>query len=294
MKRKPFLTIRLLSLSLFLFFMAMGCDTVEPASNQDTDLTVDQDVAESVSALLAEDTGGLLEQAGDAFALASTEDLATSAKNGTFIERSYDEATGTWTISVTREGGNPAGTRSMSLSRVYELRFLNASGEPQKYYVTEGDTATSMTLTIVEGSGVFETPRVKAVRNDLSGAFVATGIDTDELTLNGTYDRSGTHELVTPGITRTLTYEMSLEVVDLVGPRGSRLNLSEKVSGTLIGHFVGSLTIQRGDVLEQHDIDREVLVEIVDGEMTITINGVPYDFDPASGDGRFHSPPVAS
>ncbi|WP_457654478.1 hypothetical protein [Rhodocaloribacter sp.] len=292
MKQQSMLRLFSLTLGVFLLFIAAGCDTVESTTNPEADLTLDQDVAESVGVLMAEDTGGLLEQAGDAFALATAEGITASAKNGTSVERTYDEATGTWTITVSRKAGNPMGTRTMSLSRVYEVQFLNADGEPQKFYVTEGDTAQTMTLRLVEGSGTFETPRVKAVRTDLSGELVATGIDTDEVTLNGTYHGSGEHELTTPGITRTLTYEMTLEVIDLVGPRGSRMNLSEKVGGTLIGRYIGTLTIRRGDVLEQHDIDREVRVEIVDGEMTITINGVPYDFDPASGDGRFHSPPV--
>ncbi len=292
MKQQPLLRLLSLALGVSLFLIAAGCDTVDSTTNPETDLSIDQDVAESVGALMAEDTGGLLEQAGDAFALATSDGIAASAKNGTSVERTYDEATETWTITVSREAGNPTGTRAMSLSRIYEVQFLNANGEPQKFYVTEGDTAQTMTLRLVEGSGTFETPRVKAVRTDLSGELVATGIDTDEVTLNGTYQRSGEHELTTPGITRTLTYEMTLDVIDLVGPRGSRLNLSEKVSGTLIGRYTGTLTIRRGDVLEQHDIDREVRVEIVDGEMTVTINGAPYDFDPASGDGRFHSPPV--
>ncbi len=292
MKENPVLRLLSITLGFFLFLFAAGCDTVESTTDSEAGLTLDQDVAESVGALMAEDTGGLLEQAGDAFALATPEGISASAKNGTSVVRTYDEATGMWTITVSREAGHPTDTRMMSLTRVYEVQYLNADGEQQKFYVTEGDTAQTMVLRLVEGNGVFETPRLKAVRTDLSGELVATGIDTDEVTLNGAYQRSGEHERITPGITRTMTYDMTLEVIDLVGPRGSRLNLSEKVNGTLIGRYTGTLTIKRGDVLEQHDFDREVRVEIVDGEMTVTINGVPYDFDPASGDGRFHSPPV--
>jgi len=142
---------------------------------------------------LAEETGGLIDQVGDVFDLATSGDInnqssASAAKHAgadSLIDRSYDETTGTWTISFLREHTSDDGTRTMSMSRTYEVQYLDAQGHPQQFFVTEGDTAYSLNVAIIEGSGSLETPHLSAERANITGQFTATGVNTDVVTVNG-------------------------------------------------------------------------------------------------------------
>ncbi|GIV61950.1 MAG: hypothetical protein KatS3mg044_0816 [Rhodothermaceae bacterium] len=274
---------------LLLALLLAGCDATNPDDLEVTDSTVNEDVAASVATLVADASGGMLDQVGDLAELTSASGLWAAGKDG--VERVYNEATGTWTVTVDRERSNPPGTVQMSVHRVYTVQFLNAEGLPQKYYITEGDTARTLNFQIVEGSGTFQTPRVTAERTDISGGFVATNIHTEQVTLNGDYSRSGTHRIETNAVNRVLEYSFSVQVFDLVGPRGSRLNLAQKVSGVLEGQFTGTLTLENPAGSRVVNISRDVRVEIADGVMTIYINGERYVADPSTADGTFHSPP---
>ena len=126
---------------------------------------------------------------------------------------------------------------------------------------------------MVEGQGTLEMPHLSAERTNITGQFVANGDNTDEVTVNGAYSRSGTHTLTTENAVRTLDYGLTLEIIDLVGPRGSRRDLSQKISGTLHGAYEAKATFERGDLYRERDIDRAVTIVIEDGESTITVNG---------------------
>ncbi|MDX1740912.1 MAG: hypothetical protein R3178_06445, partial [Rhodothermales bacterium] len=178
-----------LSLAALFLIASTGCDS----NTDDATISANEDVAESLAKLTAEDTGGLVEQAGDVLELASVGDIQAqtgliSGKDWSdIIERSYDDGTGTWTISVTREREDALGERHFSLHKVYEVQFLDESGSPQQFFVTGGDTARAISFVIVEGNISLETPRVSALRDDITGSWMATGVNTDTVTLNGTY-----------------------------------------------------------------------------------------------------------
>jgi len=279
-----------------LLFLVAACDTT---GANETDLSASDDVAQSLVSLVGEDTGGLLEQAADVFELASAGDIAaqetmTAGKADASVsssERTYDEATGSWTITLTREIGNPEGPRYLSVHRQYLVQFQNAAGLPQKFFVTQGDTARSIDFTIVEAGGTLISPHLTAERTNISGHWLATGVHTDEVTLNGTYSRSGGHTITTDEAVRTLDYTLALDVFDLVGPKGSRRDLSQKVSGTLTGTYEAVATFERGDAYHEREIQRNVVVVFDHGTATITVNGVQYEGDLQSGDPRFLGPP---
>lgn len=278
-------------LGLALLLVAVGCDAAGP-----TDASIDgdasADVAASVSTLISADTGGLIEQVGDVFDLAtagtiSGQTATLAAKHAgadSLIDRTYDETTGTWTLSFEREHISDDGLRTHTASRTYEVQFLDADGVPQQFFVTEGDTAHSITFAIVEGSGTLETPHLSATRSNITGAFTATGVNTDEVTVNGTYGRSGAHTLTTANAVRTLDYDLAVEVIDLVGPKGNRRDLSQKLSGTINGTYNGHATFERGDLYRERDIDRAVTITITDGEATITVNADTYAGNVQTGD----------
>ncbi|MFQ5571082.1 MAG: hypothetical protein ACE5G0_15490 [Rhodothermales bacterium] len=276
-------------LSAALLICAVGCDTAQP---DEVDTNASEDVALSVLTLVSEDTGGLLDQVSDVFDLAAAGSIpaqttALASKHAdadSVVERTYDEATGTWTISIERERGTPDGPRYMRISRVYQVQFLNADGVPQQFFVTDADTAHSINFTIVEGSGSLETPHLSAERTNITGQWVATGVNTDQVTVNGTYGRSGAHTLTTHNAVRTLDYGLAVEVVDLVGPRGSRRHLAQKVSGTIHGTYEGKATFTRGNLYRERDISRTVTIVIENGEATITVNGEPFGGNVQTGD----------
>ena len=273
-----------------LLLFGMGCDAANPTDDTLT-TSASADVAASVSSLVSEDTGGLLDQVGDVFDLAIAGSInaqsATLAHKeagvDSLIERSYDEATGTWTLSFTREHISDDGLRQASFSRIYEVQFLDAIDQPQQFFVTDGDTARSINFTI-EGSGSVETPHLSATRSNITGAFTATGVHTDEVTVNGTYGRSGAHTLTTDNAVRTLDYDLAVEVIDLVGPKGSRRDLSQKISGTINGTYTAKATFTRGDLYRERDIDRTVTIIINEGEATITVEGESYASNVQTGD----------
>ncbi len=265
----------------------VGCDS---STTPDDTVSVNVDVAESLAKLTAEDTGGLVEQVGDVMALATVGGIeaqsdAVSAKFETHpVERSYDETTGTWTISVSREFGDPEGDRYFSFSKTYQVQFLNEGGAPQKFFITDSDTAHAISFVIVEGSGSLTTPRISAQRENITGAWMATGVNTDVVTLNGTYGRTGGHTITTLEAVRTLDYELSLEVVDLVGPKGSRRDLSQKLSGTITGQYDAFATFERGDAYREREISKQFTIVIENGAATITVDGQVFGSNVRSGD----------
>ena len=94
---------------------------------------------------------------------------------------------------------------------------------------------------------------------------------------------SGAHTLTTENAVRTLVYDLAIDVVDLVGPRGSRRDLSQKISGTLHGAYEAKATFERGDLYRERDIDRAVTIIIEDDESTITVNGEPFEGNVQTG-----------
>ncbi len=90
------------------------------------------------------------------------------------------------------------------------------------------------------------------------------------------HSRAGAHTLTTDNAVRTLDYGLAVDVFDLVGPRGSRRDLSQKISGTLYDAYEAKAPFERGHLYRERDIDRAVTIIIEDDESTITVNGEPF------------------
>lgn len=273
----------------FAMLLLVGCnkDSLDPAADETATLTASDDAAESVAGNISEDTGGLTDQMGDLLSLAGNNGFAKLGQDGDVeeISREYDPITGTWTIIIERERSNPAGTHSASIYREYTLQFLNADGEPQQFWLTNGDTARTIQFDIVAGSGEHHTPRIDHYLTGLSGSFTATNVHTELITINGSYFRSGVDTLTTNRLQRTMDHSLDLTVTDLTGPRGIRpRNLSEALSGTISGTYHAFITWTRGEAYRETEINRSFTIVIGDGTAEIDLGGKRYRSNLQTGD----------
>jgi hypothetical protein len=279
---------------LFVLFLAVSCEKSNPTKSGESSSTIDadSDAAECVSSAVGENTGGLMDGVGDLFDLSSGAAFQGLGKTGwtgltkpgETADVHYDPSTGLWTVSFSQEYGNPSGIRYAYISRTYTIRFLDKNGQFQRRYITSGDTAATIEFNILSGSGRHMTLRLSQKLNSLSSSFIATGTNTSTVTINGTYQRAATDTLTTQLAKRTLDYTLNLTVSNLTGPRGSRLNLAQKISGSITGTFQGHVTFEKGDLYNEKDISRNISITVGNGTSAITINGKRFINDLVTGE----------
>jgi len=288
------------SLSKFkpvVFFLAVllvlvGCNkesAMEPAST--TDISANQDAAESIASGIAEETGGVVDQTADLAEFAQEDgfqkglDKFSSKNSVSSIDTSYDATSGVWTITLNRERGNPnSGAFYASIYRLYNLQFLDGSGTPQKWYNTNGSIAETINFDIVEGSGRHTTFRLSQRLNLLNASIVATNTHTDQITYNGTYTRAAEDTITTARATRTLDYTKSIVLTDVVGPRRIRNNWSRAVSGQISGTYDATITFTRGDAYSERTVSRTIDITLGSGSAAIDVNGETYMADVQTGE----------
>jgi hypothetical protein len=195
------------------------------------------------------------------------------------IDTSYDPATGTWTLKLQRERGNPNGVPYAEISRTYTYQFLNKNGQPQKYWKVGADTAYTIKFNIVEGTGTHRTRRLSQKLTGLSGEFTATGVNTRLITVNGSYQRSAVDTVTTRNSVRTLDHTLNLTFTDVKGPRGLRGDVHRNLSGTISGTYDATVTFQRGDSYSEKTVNRTFTIELGNGDATLRIRGVRFGCD---------------
>jgi hypothetical protein len=225
---------------------------------------------------LAADGGGVIDQLADLSAAIGGLDAGKTLVHERFHEAVYDDQTGTWTITVARERGNPDGVPYAAISRVYTLRLLDAEGQPQQFRVVDGDTARTAEFAIVSGAGTHRTRRFEQNLDALAGSFLVTGVETDLLTVDGTWSRSASNRLEAPRFVRTHASTLDLELIDVVVPRQGGLDLSQVVSGLVEGSYVADITIERGDDYAERHVERTFTLVLGDGEAELTLGGQGY------------------
>lgn len=262
-----------------------GNDTNGPLSES----VADEDAAESVASALGQDNGGALDQLADVTELATASgisqgstDMKSAQLNGAAkIDSTYDPATGTWTITLTRERGTPGGANYAKITRVYEYQFLNSDGKPQKYWRVPNlgsgvDTAASMTFRIVSGTGEHHTPHLSQRLISIGANWTATGLNTDTITINGTYARSAADTVSTRNSVRTLENALSLSFVNIRAPRGKRSEMAGQATGTITGTYDATVTFTRGSLYSDRTISRQISVTLTGGNANIGIGGKAF------------------
>ncbi|HPG38915.1 MAG TPA: hypothetical protein PLP19_08670 [bacterium] len=278
------LVLPILITSFILLFNCSKDSTVQPETAP-AGYNENNDIAESIASDIGEDNGGLTDQIADLFAMTGS---ASLGKNSTSLvdskESVYDSTSGSWTITVTRERGNPNGTNYAHIMRVYNVQFLNDAGLAQQFWLTDGDTASTIKFKIVEGEGRHKTLRLSQELKYLEGDFTATGTNTDIVTVNGTYKRAAVDTITTMRLTRIHDHSIDLTITDLKGPRGSRNDLSQKISGSITGTHNAHVTFISDNSYRERTITRDINIVIENGNANININKQVYSGDLGSGE----------
>lgn len=290
MKSKRFAHLLLPALAALAL---VACQNDNPVSSNDS-LNATEDAAESIASAVGADNGGATDQLSDVIELAGASGLQKPAEVllGKYsepntiasIDTSYDPVTGTWTLRLERERGNPNGIPYAEISRTYTYQFLNKNGQPQKYWKVGADTAYTIKFNIVEGTGTHRTRRLSQQLTGLSGSFTATGVNTRLVTINGTYFRSAVDTVTTRNAVRTLDHALNLTFTNVQGPRGSRLELSRKISGTVSGTYTAKVTFQRGESYGETTINRSFTINLGGGNANLNISGKNFEADLTSGE----------
>ncbi len=256
-----------------------------PTSGTTSDITANSDVAESVAGDVGEQSGGLVDQLGDVIDLTQSIRLGKVSGNG-FVdhrEATFDETTGTWTLVLQRERGVAGDVPYGYWDRTFTYQFLNSDGQPQKNYITGEDTARTINFNIIDGSGYHKNRRVAHDLTELQGAFVATNVNTDWVTINGTYKRAAVDTISTKNMTRTSNHVIELTLTDMVGPKDSRRDLTQKISGTITGTFHADITFDGKRGYSEKTVDKEINIVFSSGEAEITVDGENYKSDIETG-----------
>jgi hypothetical protein len=265
--------------------LATGCakeNTTEPTQN--SQVSANSDAAESIASAVGENTGGTIDQMGDLLSLASAEEYTGLAKDVSDSgvesrEVTYDPITGTWTVKLERERGTPGGSHYALIERTYTYQYLSLAGQPQQHWITEGDTARTILFNVIEAAGRHKTPRLSQALRSLDANLTATGCNTPLITINGSYSRAAVDTITTQKMVRTHDHELSLTMTDLQGPRGSRLNFAEKLSGTISGSYHALVTFTRGDAYSEKEIDRDFTIDLSAGSGELHLAGLKRQID---------------
>ena len=120
---------------------------------------------------------------------------------------------------------------------------------------------------------------------------MVTGVNTPAVTINtfnnGSYIKTGSDTLKTLNAVRTLNHTLTLNFINVVGPRGGKLNLSQKTSGTITGTYHAVVTFQKGSLYKDKVIDKDINITLgsgVRGKALFDIGGWRFFADLESGD----------
>ena len=275
---------------LMLGALITGCDKANNPLTATVTASATEDAAYAIAGAMGDSTGGAAESYADLLTLQSTGKLQSTNTLGKGVTETvssdsgtYDAANGWWTVTISKMRSN--GRVTANIERQYQYRFWKNDAEWQQYYVVNGDTAIKMEFKIVSGSGYFKNPMVTHQLNELHGAWLATNInkDTVTITLQEQYFRSGVDSIVTHNVTRTLNDTLTITSATITALRYKpsplrlyalwRLNFPRTISGTVSGHYSATITKQREDFYNETRIDKDFAVTFSGGSGHISIGG---------------------
>lgn len=274
-----------------LIAFSLGCGSGDKGTDNGTDPvvyspSVDEDVATSLAAILATENGGVSDQLVDIVSLAGPYGLRDTSLVANQTSPSYDLSTRTWQWDFAREYSSANGLYFARVERTYQWRFLKKNGQPQVTYIFANDTAYTIELTIVSGSGRHLMPFLSQTLDSLSGRLVATGTNTDDMTVTGAWYRSALDTIRTRYAVRTLAHECSLAISNIHCQRDTTSQPWRSISGTITGTFSADITFASGDAYAEDSVTRAISIVLDSGNATISMIDTTWTSDLRRGDLR--------
>ncbi|HTY38514.1 MAG TPA: hypothetical protein VMH23_15455 [Bacteroidota bacterium] len=268
-----------------------GCakSSGNPITSNDQNISssaVTSDVADAVSDALASNNGGALDQVNDIFELSAGLGIGAGSSLGkiesdsTVVNRSYDSTAMAWSLFVYKEK-SALPLYFGTWTRSYWYQFI-ANGQPQKFRVTNNVAADNIHHKLLAGTGYYFTPRLVHHLRSISSDWTASNTNTDSVTINGTYSRSGVDTILAAARKGTvLDHSLTLTFVNVRGPRGLRLPRSERTSGTIEGVYTATITAPGKDPVT---VTKTFTVTLGSGSASFSIDGTRFLSDLATGD----------
>ncbi len=279
---------RLLALAGLVLALA-ACDAAET----DTALALApgdlDDAAVVVASALALDAGGLLEDAAASASLAAPANAVArypGERPGCDADRTYDEASATWTAVADCERGDPDGRFYAAFERTKTYRFFDADGQP----LPDREGAASAEVDVLSGSSVFRSPRGVHALDALTAALAVTDLDQDLVTVDGTVQRAASDTLRGRRGVRTVDSQLDATLDGVQGPRVVVRRWRQAVAGTISGTLRATLTrTPRGGETTTVEIDQAFTITFpTDGQgdrvAEIAIGGQRYRADVDTGE----------
>lgn len=271
---------------LALLLMLTACS--DSSTNPEESPTASKDAAESLAGDLAYSTGGTIDQLMDISAFATVngmESLDAKYPDTYFdITKTYDPVSGAWNIHIERERGTVGSIPYALISRDYNLKYLDALGQPQPYYVVNADTARTIQFNVIQGTGRHLTRRLSQQLNELHADWTVTNANQDFLTINGTYHRAAVDTIRTWNRVRTSDHNLQLQISEMSVPRGGLPAWVNAISGHITGHFHADITFTQGESYSEHTLDRDIDIVIGTGRAAIEIGSESFMADIDSGE----------
>ena len=282
----------LYSLLILAFVFVTGCNKNDSVTNSPTttsDPQATQDAATSLGGAFAINNGGIMDEVADLLNTPTStgilnKSISSNPNDISTATYTYDSTTGWWTVYIDRTRSGI--TWFTHFTRVYQHQFLDQHGLFQKRYITLGDTAYSVHHKIVGGTGVFNNLWLAHQLKALSCDWTATGTNTTTVTINTSspYTRAAIDTIFgAGGGIRTLDHTITVNFINVIGPRGTGLDWWLKTSGTLTGHYHALVTFQKGTAYSENTIDRDFTVTLGGTNLIFAIGGKTFQVDPNTG-----------
>jgi hypothetical protein len=274
------------ALCMGIFFVGTafitGCKKSDSVTDAGQTTTVSDDVADAADAVsdaLASNNGGAMDQVNDVFEIAGGTGVGGAA-GVNMLAKSYSDSVSlkfntsdtSWSLYIYRDKGIAAWW-----SRNYKHQFIGPGGKAQAARVG----AVLIKHQLLTGTGHFQTLRLIHDLMGISSNWTASINADTTITINGTYSRAGRDSVILGSRKGTLmTDSLSLTFTDVKGPRGTRLNRSEKTSGTISGVYIATISVPGKTTTT---ITKSFTITLGGGNATFTIDGNKFTADLATG-----------
>jgi hypothetical protein len=268
--------------ALIPILLVTGCDTADVTVDAEafSPLAITADAAEAAAGAIAVGPGGLLNEIVDAtIAFASITRSETHA-GACERERYWDADIERWVRSIHCERGEAKGDFYALFSRLHHFGFFDDDGN----LVRQPTGAETMTVDLVDGDGIRRTPRMSHTLLDIGASFEISDLPQELVTANGSYARAATDTLRGQDRMRTLTYELTLDFEDVVGPRRAAVmgashpghpamsplhrSWALSVSGTVHGHISGEVSMTNPGGTRTREFERSFTITFGEGGET--------------------------